>query len=440
MSTTIDVDISYPRIPTNPDGDPLPTQEKFHLSEARYRMLAGGWGTGKTTAICLELSKDIALPNNYILLGRKDLQEFKSTTLKEFLDIYDSAIAYHNKQDRVIKFSNGTEIYYTNLDDSREAIKKIQSLNLGAAVVDQCEEISEAMFITIQGRLRRKNARRCFYGAMNPNGHDWIWERFINERQEDHEIFIATTLENVFLPQDYVDSLLKMPEKVQRRFVFCSFDDFSGLAFNEFSEANIIDYYEPSEDDSHLIVLDYGFRNPTAIAFAATNYDGITTIYQEYYEAEKLVSYISSKIKKNKFWKRAYKLADPSIHRTERDGNNVANEFAANGVYFNNADNDVLQGINRVNELFKSGNLRVTRNCVNGIKEYGAYRWKELKPGQDRNEFEEPVKKNDHFCDVTRYLANYIYKPVEVKHEKDYQAIARHFVNEKQKEVGDYEF
>lgn len=436
----IDVDICYPKSAKNPLGDPLPTQERFHNSVSKHRMLAGGWGTGKTTAICLELSKDIAIPNNYILLGRKDLQEFKSTTLKEFLDIYESAILNHNKQDRIIKFPNGTEIYYTNLDDSREAIKKIQSLNLGAAVIDQCEEISDAMFITIQGRLRRQNARRCFYGAMNPNGHDWIWERFINERQDDHEIFIATTLENIFLPQDYIDSLLKMPEKVQRRYVFCSFDDFSGLVFNEFSESNIIDYYDPSEEDSHLLVLDYGFRNPTAIAFAATNYDGITTIYQEYYEAEKLISYISDEIKKNKFWKKAHKLADPSIHKTERDGHNVADEFNAHGVYFNNADNDVLQGINRVNELFKAGRLRITRSCVNGIKEYGAYRWKELKPGENRNEFEEPVKRNDHFCDATRYLANYIYKPILVKKEKDSEAIARHHVVEQLRAAKDYDF
>ena len=436
----IDVDICYPKSAKNPFGDPLPTQERFHKNTSKHRMLAGGWGTGKTTAICLELSKDIAIPNNYILLGRKDLQEFKSTTLKEFLDIYESAILNHNKQDRIIKFPNGTEIYYTNLDDSREAIKKIQSLNLGAAVIDQCEEISDAMFITIQGRLRRQSARRCFYGAMNPNGHDWIWDRFINERQDDHEIFIATTLENIFLPQDYIDSLLKMPEKVQRRYVFCSFDDFSGLVFNEFSESNIIDYYDPSEEDSHLLVLDYGFRNPTAIAFAATNYDGITTIYQEYYEAEKLISYISDEIKKNKFWKKAHKLADPSIHKTERDGHNVADEFNAHGVYFNNADNDVLQGINRVNELFKAGKLRITRSCVNGIKEYGAYRWKELKPGENRNEFEEPVKRNDHFCDATRYLANYIYKPILVEKEKDSEAIARHHVVEQLSAAKDYDF
>ena len=83
----ISIDICYPKSDLNPEGDPLLKQQEFHKSEKKFRMLMGGWGTGKTTAICLELSKDIATPNNYILMGRKDLQEFKSTTLKEFLDI-----------------------------------------------------------------------------------------------------------------------------------------------------------------------------------------------------------------------------------------------------------------------------------------------------------------------------------------------------------------
>ena len=73
----LEISICYPQSSLNPNGDPLPTQELFHNSLAKYRMLAGGWGTGKTTAICLEMSKDIQIPNNYILLGRKDLQELK---------------------------------------------------------------------------------------------------------------------------------------------------------------------------------------------------------------------------------------------------------------------------------------------------------------------------------------------------------------------------
>jgi PBSX family phage terminase large subunit len=410
------VPICYPVSELNPDGDPLPTQTLFHDSGAKIRMLAGGWGTGKTTAGCLEMCKDIAYPFNYILLGRKDLQELKATTLKEFLDIYETSIINHNKQDRVITFNNGTEVYYTNLDESREAIKKIQSLNLGAAFIDQAEELTEKMFIAITGRLRRQNSRRCFYGAMNPAGHDWIYRRFVIQKRPLHEIFTATTLENKYLPPDYIESLLDMPDNWVKRYVYCSFDDFEGMVFNQFTEKlNVIDYYEPTSDNQHIHILDYGYRNPSCILFAATDYDGITTVYNEYYQAGKLVSEISEEYKHNMYWQKAIKHADPSIHKTERDGNNVFNDFLKEKIFWDNADNNVSQGINAVNELFKAGKLRITKNCVNTITEIGEYKWKELKPGLVRNEYEEPVKKNDHACDCLRYLANYILQPADNK-------------------------
>jgi len=410
----IEVNICYPKSELNPFGDPLSTQAEFHQSANKYRMLAGGWGTGKTTALCLEMSKDIAIPNNYILLGRKDLQELKSTTLKEFIDIYEPAIVDHNKQDREIKFANGTVIYYTNLDESREAIKKIQSLNLGAAFIDQAEEITESMFIAIAGRLRRKDTRRCFCGAMNPNGHDWIWRKFVKKAENNYRVFVASTLENKYLPEDYVQSLLDMPENWVKRYVHCSFDDFEGLVFNEFNEINnVADIYEPSSNDSHIHILDYGFRNPTAILYAATNYDGITYVYNEYYQPGRLITDISHDYKQNKHWLKAEKRADPSIAKTERDGNNVKREFANNGIYWLPADNNVAQGINRVNELFKQRKLYICKNCIETLNEIGDYRFKQLRPGQETNESEQPVKKDDHAMDCLRYLANYLHAPVK---------------------------
>lgn len=413
-NAVLTLDICYPRIENNPNGDPLPTQEKFHQSNAKYRMLAGGFGTGKTTAICLEMAKDIAIPNNYILFGRKDLQELKSTTLKEFIDIYEPAIIDHNKQERRITFNNGTEIFYTNLDESREAIKKINSLNLGSAYIDQAEELTESMFIAISGRLRRANARRNFVGAMNPEGHNWIWRYFINEKKEGYEIFITTTLENIYLPPDYVESLLAMPENWVKRFVYCSFEDFEGIVYNEFIETkHKIGLYEPAPTEQEYIILDYGFRNPTCVLFASVDYDGVVRIYDEYYERGKLISDISSDIRRYETFERAIKLADPSINNTQRDGLSISDEFLKYQIYFRPANNNVSQGINRVNEMFKQGKLLISAKCVNTLREIGVYKWKELRPGQERNEYEEPVKQDDHAMDCLRYMANHICIPQE---------------------------
>lgn len=407
--------MGYPKNERNPNAIPLPTQSKFHNSKAKYRLLAGGFGSGKSTSLAIEIIYELlAYEYNYGVMGRKDLGELKSTTLKELLDICPSGlITFHNKQDRIIRFANGSELYYMNLDDSREAVEKIKSLNLGFVAIDQLEEISEAVFLAFQGRLRRHNSSRNFFATCNPAGHDWLWEKWKNNPQEGYELFEAITTENIYLPQDYVDELLKYPDKWVKRYVFCSWEDFEGLVYNEFIEKfHKIPIYEPRPEENQIHVLDYGFRNPTCILFAATDYDGITRIYDEYYQPGRLISEISASYKQNANWKRAYKMADPSIKKTERDGKNVLSEFQSFGVNWVEADNNVAQGINRVNELFKQNKLLICENCVNTLREIGAYKWREIKPGQERNEYEEPVKKDDHAMDCLRYLANHIYSPI----------------------------
>jgi len=414
LEPTTAVYFGYPRTELNPQGDPLPTQEAFHQSKKKYRLLAGGFGSGKTTTLCIEVIKEISISNNYGLLGRKDLSELKSTTLKELLEIIpEGMVATHNKTDRFIKFINGSELYYMNLDDAREASEKIKSLNLGFVAIDQLEEIQEIVFLAMQGRLRRLNSSRNFFATCNPAGHDWIWSKWKNDPPSDnYELFESITLENKYLPKDYVDELLNYPERWVKRYVYCSWDDFEGIVFNEFIEAkHKIPIYAPKPEEQQIHVLDYGFRNPTCILFAATDYDGITRIYDEYYESEQLISHISNEYKKNVWWKKAQKLADPSINKVERDGQNVNSEFQRYGVNWIGADNDVIQGINHVNELFKRDQLLVCENCTNTLREIGSYKWRSIKPGQERNDYEEPIKKDDHAMDCTRYLANHIYAP-----------------------------
>lgn len=413
-----ELNITYPISEKNPYGDPLPTQGEFHAYEGKYAMLAGGWGTGKTKALVLEMAKDIAIPNNYILLGRKDLQDLESTTLKEFYDVYGKAVYSTNQKKRIVSFSNGTEIYYTNLDSSRDCMNSVASLNLGAVYVDQCEEISEEMFLTLtKGRLRRENTRRVFRGGMNPNGHDWIWDRFHNKRLPNYKLFIASTLENIYLPPDYVEELLSMPPNWVKRYVYCSFDDFEGLAYNCYVEQlHRRPLYTPGAGEAKFIVVDYGLTNPTCVLFASVDYDGVVRIYDEYYQTDKLISEISAEIKERcPEYNFATLLIDPSTKGREKDGRSVWDEFLDNGLFFEPALNEVSAGINRVNEYFKNNLLFISDNCTNTLWEIGNYRMQDIKPGSMRNNPEKPIKKDDHAMDCLRYLINYVYTPVAIQ-------------------------
>jgi len=371
----------------------------------------------------LELLKDIAIPNNFGLLGRLDVVELRSTTLAELLHFLPAeAIVSHNATERIIKFVNGTQLFYTNLDTTKGAEDRISSLNLGFACVDQLEEISESVFLAIQGRLRRADARRCFYGSCNPAGHDWLYYRWkINEMMREagesynpqYRLFEAKTYENIYLPKDYIEELMTYPEQWRKRYVECSWDNFEGLVYNEYNEAiHLIDEFVPndSHEYQYIHILDYGYVNPTAILYAA--YDKTTKeviLYKEFYKSGMIIPDIANEYRaSDPHWKEAYRLADPSIYKTDKDGQSIYTDFLRQGIFWARANNEKAKGINRVNTFFKQGRLKVCKSLVNFRREIGDYRWKEANLFGNKNAPEEPIKSKDHLMDCLRYLCNAI--------------------------------
>lgn len=75
------------------------------------------------------------------------------------------------------------------------------------------------------------------------------------------------------------------------------------------------------------------------------------------------------------------------------------------GVYVQEANNDVLDGIRKVGALFKKRELLVHERCVGLIDELGTYLWddKAAARGEER-----PVKQQDHGPDALRYFVNHL--------------------------------
>ncbi len=52
-------------------------------------------------------------------------------------------------------------------------------------------------------------------------------------------------------------------------------------------------------------------------------------------------------------------------------------------------------------ELFKANKLKIASRCINTIQELETYSYPDKKPG--KNEYEDPIKENDHAMDALRY-------------------------------------
>lgn len=302
-----------------------------------------------------------------------------------------------------VRYKNGSTLLFLHGED----LDSIKNINAGGALMVQAEEMNEEDFWFLNGRLRRQDGTRQLRLECNYDGHNWIHKLF--NKENIGRLVVTNTFDNEKnLPPDYIPNLKKLPKRLQERHLYGTDADAEGMVFDEYSESrHVVQPYNLPAEYDRLVILDHGIRNPTAVLWCAVDFDGNLIIYDEHYEREKPISYHASKIKDRDNSRVLNWYADPSITARTQSKNgqlwSVADEYRDNGISFTPADNNVLAGINRVNEYFKDNRLKIFKNCVNLIEEIGQYKWKKLRPGQQKNEPDEPVKFNDHACDCLRY-------------------------------------
>ncbi len=423
----------------------LPRQDEFIFSNARFSAFFGGFGNGKTVAGCIKaLRLSIEHPGNVGIIGRLSQPRLRTTTRKTFFELLgcnEDTIAAHpfvskfNKVENLLRFSNGSEILFRHLETASDLL----NLNLGWFYVDQAEEISENTFLILQSRLRLEGVpvRQGFLTG-NPEGHNWIWRRFINDGDSEYHMVQAASLENPHLPEDYVPMLLRSyPEVWVRRYVYGSWDVFEGQIYGEFDpRVHVIQPFDIPEGWPRYRSIDPGRTNPTCCLWFAIDTDGNVFVYREYYQAGRIVSENARAIAGMSGIERyVYTLIDPSARQSSPLGySSVVAEYLDYGIDTVPAANDLRAGINRVSEYLRvdpgrfhpltcengSPRLFVFSFCENLIREFPQYRWRQLKAMEmgARNQPEEPQGVDDHALDALRYfLVSRPSPPEQVKPE-----------------------
>jgi|TARA_Y100000310_G_scaffold302350_1_gene339584 phage terminase large subunit len=442
------------------DGNPsppLPKQvEAFNmLSKCKHFMFAGSFGTGKTEFLVQAAINDaLKYPGNEILMGRKRLDWFESSTLPILLNaLPPELIIRHDKQKHNIYLKTGGKqsvIYYRQLDASREAINQIKSMNLGLFAPDQVEELDVEVFQAAIGRLRKQNTPRQSVSTCNPAGHNWAWKRWVSKqggqsygyiesrmwRKENpppvcqNDVTLATS-DNPYLPWDYIADLIRdYPDHWLNRYVYCGWDNFEGLVYPMWDEQiHVIKPFDVPDWWNWYIPMDHGHRNPTAVGFWASNGDGDVYLVDLHYKADKWVDYHAMMIQ-TMMQKHSLNMeditawpADPSIFSQHTEVT-IADEYEDLDIYWDKANNDVSGGINRVATYLKPDEKLITPQFPKGkpkmfvferestmpfLDEIGEYHWEDISVrGYNKNRPEKPRKKNDHSMDMMKYLINYI--------------------------------
>lgn len=385
-----------------------PYQAGFINTPAKFPAMISSWGTGKDLcAIIRSLVLSQETEDNLGLILRKEFKDLEDSTVRDF-ERY-TGIKVNSNGDAVIP-TNGkpSVIMFRHI----EQLNNIQNLNLGFFTIIQADELeTDEPFQLLKGRLRRPGKRRSGFCTANAAGHSWLWNIWLRDKKghADYPCWQATTYDNAdVLPPDYVESLKDVPERIYKRFVLNDHSITEGLVWDEFKPHHVIDPFDVPKTWEGVMALDHGVTNPTAVLWAFTDFDGKIYITDEHYEAGQTISYHAQQIHSRDNSNVNDRLCDPAcmakINAKNGQLYSVWDEYHDYGLYFRPANNAVLAGINRVNECFKSNKLFIFKNCVNLIREIESYKWQRVKPGQQKNEPDAPVKKNDHACDALRYL------------------------------------
>lgn len=260
-------------------------QDSFIFDEHRFTAYIGGFGNGKTLAGSIKAYNHCMQEDAFFLIGRRHATDLSDSTQRDFLNMFGHMGKFSPKNGSFKFYKNGkqlSEVIFRHLDD----LQSLTNMNLSGFWIDQSEEVSEDVFDFLVGRIRRPVKRREGFITANPNGHDWLWRRFLKKigkdgkelpNASDYFLVTASTLENRSnLPEDYIKGLLSQPQEYVKRFVEGSFDVFAGQIFDEFNpHIHVLPQpFQIPNTWERFRAIDHGQNNPTSCHWYAVDFDG----------------------------------------------------------------------------------------------------------------------------------------------------------------------
>lgn len=185
---------------------PLPSQAKFHRSEARFKGFSGPIGSGKSQALCQEAIKLTYINSGRVgLIGAPTYPMLRDSTLSALFEILDANLIPY-------EYSNGDNVL--TMTDTRSRVlcrsvdefERLRGTNLAWFALDELTYSPEPAWLVLEGRLRDPRAERlCGFGVWTPKGYDWVYRKFISEPRRGYETTLARPFENRYLLEQIPD-------------------------------------------------------------------------------------------------------------------------------------------------------------------------------------------------------------------------------------------
>jgi len=176
-----------------------PPQMQFLNSQARFRGYIGGRGSGKTHAGCLA-ALDLAgrskcdgcvVAPTYTML--------KDVVVPLWTKLARSIIASFSKTAMTYILRNGSKVLLRTADQP----DRLRGLNLTWFWGEEAALLEEYLWLIMVATLRESGRAGRGFLTTTPRGKNWIYKKFLVDKNPDFELIHATTAEAPFLSDEF---------------------------------------------------------------------------------------------------------------------------------------------------------------------------------------------------------------------------------------------
>ena len=423
------------------DFEPLQHQMDYLYSPTTYKLLIGGFGSGKTTISCFDdVYHALTVPNARILITAPTLQQMKAAILPEldkFIPPWFLIGGKSKGNPPVYTFTNGSEIYVYASDNEQ----KMRSLNLSRFHIEEGSGVDKSIFDQLQARLRNsvaviKDSRGNqigdrFSGVISTNPEDaWIKDDFLlksghiqgspsvdasiyeplrsSERIAMFETFVSASFDNTMLPKGTIERISAgKDERWKRKYLWSYLDSREGLVYGEINK-HFVEPFEIPKDWQRIGGYDPGISDPTATLIGAIDpKTGVIYYYDEYYVRDETVTYHGLMLKPKidpYSWYRPLS-ADPSVNKRSQETGVAYRVYfkQQTGITLNAVNNSLLLGIDKVRDYLYNNKIKFFNSLVEFKREASIYAFPSPESKQYKNTNNVPIDKDNHLMDCLRY-------------------------------------
>ncbi len=374
-----------------------PAQNKIGECTTRFRVVNCGRRFGKTTLAIEEIKGKAMAKESRICYVAPTYQQARDIAWEQLKKEFHSVATSINESRLEIRIRTKLGGESIVMLRGWESIETLRGQKFDFIVVDEIASMRNFQLHweeVIRPTLTDTKGEALFIST--PKGFNHFYDLYNKqEKDSDYKSFHFTSYDNPHLPVEELDKARKeIPEDRFAQEYLADFRKSTGLVYKDFNRQRDVFNDLPSNIQVVEVLsgIDWGWTNPASSHKVMKDSNRHYWVVEEFYKTGKTTSEIIEHVKTygaNKVY------PDPA----EPDRNEEARRA---GLNIRDVSKDVEAGIACFQEVIKQGRWHVHSSCVNHIAELETYSYPDKKPNQ--NEYEAPIKENDHSMDETRYI------------------------------------